>query len=91
MKMKMTIEHFEHIKLEIDGVLASNEDAINMYETGKFYNASKTNDLNKRFCFDLFYAAGLTKYACDHLYNYLNDDHIYTALKAIVPKVTKKY
>ena len=36
-----------------------------------------------RYRWDLTYAAGLTKWICDNLYSYLNDDHIDTALRKI--------
>jgi len=65
---------------------------VSQYEAGQFANADKTKDLSKRFRWDLFHAAGGTKFACDTLYDYLNDDHIDTALRAIVPhKLIKSY
>jgi len=47
--------------------------------------------LQTRFNFDIMYMAGLTKWICDNLYPYANDDHIATALKRICPKVTRRY
>ena len=41
-------------------------------------------DPEKRFRWDLFRAAGLITWACDNLYNYANDTHIDTALRAAV-------
>lgn len=75
--MKMTAEHYQHIKSEIaqlprDRVLAHK--ALGM---GK--------DPEVRFRWDLLYAAKLTgPWVSDNLYPYLNDDHIDTALKRIV-------
>lgn len=92
--MKITKEHFEHIKSAIETVFKINggkEKIVEMYETGNFRNAENVKDLQKRFNFDMLYAAGLTNFVCDELYSYLNDDHIATALKKICPPVTKRY
>lgn len=92
--MKVKKEHLEHMKTEIDKLLANSGGAgfvVSRYESGKFPNSEKVNDLQKRFCFDLMYSAGLTKFICDNIYPYANDSHIFTALKAICPKVNRKY
>lgn len=39
---------------------------------------------HKRWRWDLMYAAGLTRWTCDTLYKYLNDDHIDSALRRIL-------
>lgn len=44
-------------------------------------------DKAKRFRWDLFSAAKLYTFASDELYSYLNDEHIDTALKAIVKEL----
>lgn len=56
------------------------------YRAGEFLNAAKVTDLNKRYRWDLLYAARLTTFVCD-LYDVegLNDANIDTALRAIVP------
>lgn len=41
-------------------------------------------DIDKRYRWDLHYAAGLTRFVCDNLYSYVNDTHIDTALRRIV-------
>ena len=71
--------------------LVTINDLIGIYETGNFPRSDRVKDLQKRFCFDMWNASGGTQYACDTLYDYLNDDHIYTALKHICPQVTKRY
>jgi len=71
--------------------LADYPNLANEYETGQLSRPDKTRDLQKRFCFDVFHGAGLTKYCCDNLYSYLDDTHIYTALKSICPKLQKRY
>jgi len=92
--MKITKEHYATMKREIDAVLnkynADNK-LVHEYEAGQFARADKVKDLQKRFCFDLLYGAGLNNFVSDSLYPYLNDDHIYTALRSICPKVTRKY
>ena len=92
--MKIKKEHFDHLQTSINQVLAQYNDQgqlVAEYERGLFPRSEKTKDLQRRFCFDLLFGAGLNKFVCDELYPYLNDDHIYTALKAIVPEVSRNY
>ena len=88
--MKIKQEHFEEMKTLINAFLDKygTEKAVSMYETGKFHNSANTKDLQMRFCFDLYH--GISSQLTNRL-NYLNDDHIFTALKAICPKVIRKY
>lgn len=88
--MKIKQEHFDHLKAEIETVLFKyNQDnkLVEEYQRGDYPRAESTKNVQRRFCFDVMYGAGLNKFVCDSLYPYLNDDHIYTALKAICPKV----
>lgn len=88
--MKIKKEHFDHLKAEIDAVLLkynADNKLVEEYQRGDYPRAEFTKDVQRRFCFDLIYGAGLNKFVCDSLYPYLNDDHIYTALEAICPKV----
>ena len=92
--MKITQEHYQYMSDAIQGVLIkynSNGELIAEYECGLFPRADKTKDLQKRFCFDLLYGAGLNSWVCDNLYSYLDDTHIYTALKSICPQVVCNY
>ncbi len=90
--MKMTKAHYQYIESAINSMLGDNKQNIaTQYETGQFAKSDKVKDLQKRFCFDLFYAAGLTQFSCSQLYSYLDDSHIYTALKTICPTVVRKY
>lgn len=86
-------EHFRHIEKSINDYLAwyGKEKIIAMYETGDFERSEKVKDLQKRFCFDLLYACKLSAWICDNIYPYACDIHIYTALKAICPKVNRRY
>ena len=58
-----------------------------------FYNAERYESYlscghsNKRYLFDALYLSNMKTavmyFICDHLYKYLNDEHIHTALKSI--------
>ena len=91
--MKITQTHYSYMKNKIDSFLNEKglQFVVSTYEGGHFNRASAVKDLQKRFCFDLLYNVVGTAWVCDNLYSYMNDDHIYTALKRICPKVTKKY
>ena len=89
--MKITLEHLEVMRQAVDKVLADNPDCAAMYEQGRFHNADKVRDLQLRFCSDIGYAAGLSKFYCNTIYKYANDAHIYTAMKKLCPTVTRAY
>jgi len=89
--MKIKPEHLKELKERIQYVLEQNPQAIELYETGQFRNAESTKDLQKRFCFDLLHAGFSSKWVCDTLYPYMNDAHIYTALKSVCPKIERRY
>ena len=55
-----------------------------LYLEGKFPNASKVMDLNKRYRWDLLHAAQLTTWLCHGVYRYAHDDHVDSALRSIV-------
>ena len=87
--MKMKKEHFEYISQKINAILddKGRDAVIAAYESGNFPRSDRVLSLQTRFNLDLFYAAGLTRFACDTLYKYLDDTHIETALKRICPKI----
>ena len=89
--MKIRQEHLSTLKTNIDEILAKYPSLVDEYEHGKFPRSDKVKDLQKRFCFDVLYGAGLTAWVCEELYAYLDDSHLYTALKTVCPAVTKKY
>ena len=89
--MKMKLKHFNHIKTELESLLNKYPRLIEEYEAGLFPRSEKVKDLNVRFRSDLMYGAGLSKWVSDNLYSYLNDKHIDTALRTIVPKVNRNY
>jgi len=47
----------------------------------------RAKDVEKRLRWDLSYRAGLSQWFCTNVYPYANDDHIDTALRAIVRKL----
>jgi len=90
--MKIKKEHYEVLKSAIAETLEAhnkNDELVRAYQKGNFTNSSKVKDLQKRFCFDILYGSGLNSFVCDTLYKYMNDDHLYTALKSICPNINK--
>ena len=89
--MKMTSEHLSILKTGVDKVLSANPNAVAMYSKGEFPRADKVKDLQRRFCFDLFYASGVKigdgVGTQGDIIGAYTDDHLYTALKAICPTV----
>lgn len=94
MKLKIEAEHIEYMRDKIQATLDRSGDVgwvVSRYENGLIPNADKVTDLQKRFCFDLLRDSDLIPYVCTTIYPYANDDHLYSALKTICPKVTKRY
>ena len=89
--MKIKQEHFEYLKNEIESALEKYPNLVQEYETGNFPRSESTKNLQQRFCFDLAYGAGLDRCISENLYPYMNDDHLFTALKRIAPTVARKY
>ena len=89
--MKMKQEHFDEIKRLIEEHIESEggtEAMVKCYETGDFERPLAVNDLQTRFCWDMFYRGVTSRTSVHGLYTYLDDSHILTALKRICPKVT---
>ena len=85
--MKIKPDDFKMLELMINDAfkrLGGKESVIERYETGQFSRADRVKDLQKRFRFDMFYHAVVGFKFCSDLYDYLNDNHIDTALKKIV-------
>ena len=74
--MKIRPEHFEYLKA-----------AIQPHDTPArrlFYTQESINHM--RYRWDLTYSVqGLSKWISDNLYTYLDDTHIDSALRAIIP------
>ena len=85
------------LKQFINNVLINNPDIVHEYEQGNFPRSEKVKDLQKRFCFDLLSLSrikigdGVGIHGDIDLYAYMHDEHIYTALKAVCPQVTREY
>ncbi len=80
--MKMKPEHIKYMQDAIAPL--DTEERREAYRTGNFPRADKVKDLEKRYRWDLFWAANLTRWCCDTLYSYISDTHIDTALRSIV-------
>ena len=78
--MKMKPDHYNHMKSAIASIdtakVASHKEALT--------HDARVKDLDKRFRWDLSYAAKLTPWVCDNLYSYLDDSHVDTALRSII-------
>lgn len=77
--MKIKKSHYDYMKAQINKL---DREAIKKHK-----DLGLGIDKNKRFRWDLFRAAGLSNFASDELYNYLNDTHIDSALKSIVKEL----
>ena len=88
--MKIKPEHLERLRKAITWVIDNSPNIVDDYEHGRFARAGKVKDLQRRFCFDLLYAASVHHWVYDEL-SYMNDVHLYTALRAVTPKITRRY
>ena len=86
--MKMLASDFERLKEGVEGVLSLYPTARERYAARQFPRAEITNDVNQRFRWDVAHQLfRKDRRLVEHLYTYLNDTHIDTALRAIVPDV----
>ena len=82
--MKIKPEHLQHMRDAIQAVVVKHgPEKLTAYRS-QIASDPRVKDLEKRYRWDLFHAAGLTRYACDVLYAYMDDTHIDTALRSIV-------
>lgn len=90
--MKMSHATFAALKALIDKKLNGDASLIERYEGGEFPLSERVKDLNTRFQFDLFYNVrqDLPDSAKEELYTMM-DSHIQTALRKIVPTITRRY
>jgi hypothetical protein len=80
--MKITPAHYAHMKQAMSAVadrIPAIRDAIAA--------DPRVRDADKRLRWDLFNDAGLTRWLCDNVYSYANDDHVDTALRAIMKEI----
>ena len=79
--MKIKPEHYEHLKaaiLKVDRKKVRDE---------LRWSKKPPKNFERRFRWDCLYAAGLSKWICDNLYPYMNDDHITNALNQIFKEI----
>lgn len=94
--MKISVQLFNKIKEAIreSDSYQRIEDHARAYEIGDFPRSDKVQDLQCRFCFDMWYAVPAHKRnpIMDKVYEAgCNDNHLYTVLKRILPKVERKF
>ena len=80
--MKIKPQHFEQMKRAVTEVFEKNPNIKTVYK-----NAGLSD---MRFRWDVLHACQIdgidaTRWICDNLYPYLNDTHIDTALRNIIP------
>tara|TARA_R110002096_G_scaffold18884_8_gene63728 strand:+ start:249 stop:527 length:279 start_codon:yes stop_codon:yes gene_type:complete len=91
--MKMKPKDYTILKAAIDDVLEKyNYDGQleREYAAGNYARSDKTKDVQRRFCSDILFGAGISSWVSKSLYSYLDDDHIYTALKTMCPTISKE-
>lgn len=82
--MKITPAHYGQMKAALEVYLA--EHVLTMAGIIDHY---KLMDLsNRRMCFDITYAVKpISRLVVDEIYQYANDDHLYTALNRITKEL----
>lgn len=78
--MKIKPEDYKELETRINNFVETNIEACKQH-----FNSHNIT----RVSWDFAHAAGCTPFICDTLYKYLNDEHINTALKAIVKNIIK--
>jgi hypothetical protein len=82
--MKMTLEHYDYLH----NAMKINAHNIPQYRAF-IIEQGKAKDIEMRLRWDLLWLSGLSPWISEHLYPYLNDDHIDTALRSIMTKLEK--
>ena len=84
--MKIKDEHYQFIKEKFKDF---GTEAINNHKTFLLSpeNPRKYKNLEIRLRWDIFNLCGFSKWTCDNLYSYMNDDHLDSALKAIMKEI----
>lgn len=82
--MKIKPEHYAHMLAAIKAKLDQNEPTLKQ----SYYIDNKIGkDPLKRHRWDLMHSCRMSRWLCDNVYPYANDDHIDTALKAIIKEL----
>jgi len=82
--MKIKPEHFAHMLTAIK----EHENYIPAFRQS-ILAEKRAKDMEMRLRWDMLYCAISSKWICDVLYPYVNDDHIDTALKSIMKQLVK--
>ena len=88
--MKIKPDHYALLEFSLNKFMGEHPYIVEQYETGDFIRSDRVNDLQMRFCFDMLWLCNLT-WLRPELSTYLEDSHVYTALKRILPKVERRY
>ena len=87
----MKITNYDYQRLQAAITPLDTPERRAKYIAGEFKNAGKVTDLEKRYRWDLLWASkltiagGTTIHGDLNLYAYMDDEHIDTALRKIVP------
>lgn len=84
--MKIKPEHYAELKSKIASFVDANREAV-LAHRKSLKSDGRVRDLDMRFRWDVSHAAGVTPWACEALYPYMNDDHIDTALRHVVAEL----
>jgi hypothetical protein len=79
--MKVTAAHLDAMRAVVRPL--DTETRRDAYRAGRFMRSERTQDVNRRYRWDLLHASRFD--ICGELYPYCHDGHIDTALRAIVP------
>jgi hypothetical protein len=96
-EMKIKPDLLKYISDEIKSVIKAHPMIISDYEHGNFPRSESVKDLQLRFCFDLYHIAKKRNKDFEEKMWYISKDlnltdaQLYTALKKVGPKVTRKY
>ena len=80
--MKITKEHYKQLREMIARIYPELAD----YKLA-IMAQGKAQDVDKRVRWDALNAVGGTRFICDNLYSYLNDENIDSALRAIMKEL----
>ncbi len=82
--MKIKPEHYNHMERMIHLTVTNiGHDKLQAHKDS-LKDDERVKDINKRFRWDICHAAQLNQFMCEELYEYLNDDHIDTALRQVI-------
>lgn len=80
-RLKIKPEHYEYMKAKIEAIDRK------VVRQKLIHSKAVPKNFERRFRWDCLYAAGLSKWICDNLYPYMNDDHITNALNQIFKEI----